>query len=209
MLACRSVYPKYCSFSNCCVCLLRQSLKKDYVVSNVLIGNWTIRLKENLVLQAALADSNLPLLNTAFSVSSSVEKSGSPPVSYHEAMTRHEEDEEPSHREREREEEPEDSYPSQLVKQEMTEEETPMETQRDCEDEAHPAASPVSHYRHYSGMEEDRPRSHSPVPPSPVSQPPPPPVSHSMPHVPTSLGLPPPLQLLHEAHMRQGPPLEG
>ncbi|ROT70546.1 Forkhead box protein P4 [Penaeus vannamei] len=164
----------------------------------------------NASLQAALADSNLPLLNTAFSVSSSVEKSGSPPVSYHEAMTRHEEEEEPSHREREREEEPEDSYPSQLVKQEMTEEETPMETQRDCEDEAHPAASPVSHYRHYSGMEEDRPRSHSPVPPSPVSQPPPPPpVSHSMPHVPTSLGLPPPLQLLHEAHMRQGPPLEG
>lgn len=132
---------------------------------------------------------------------------------YHDAMPRHEEEDEAQHREREREreEENEDNFASQLVKQEMTEEESPMETQRECEEDApqHPA-SPMSHFRHYSGMDEDRPRSRSSLPPSPVSQPPPPPVSHAVPHMPaTTLGMPPPLQLLHEAHMRQGPPLEG
>lgn len=153
-----------------------------------------------------MADSNLPVLNSGFSLSSNMEKSGSPPVSYHESVARHEEEDDLPHRDRD--DEQEEPYPSQLVKQEMSEEETPMETQRECEEEAL-AASPVSHYHHYSGMDEDRPRSRSPVPPSPVSQPPPPPVSHAVPHVPTTLGLPPPLQLLHEAHMRQGPPLEG
>lgn len=165
----------------------------------------------NASLQAALADSNLPLLNNAFNLSASMDKSGSPPMSYHDTMPRHDEDDEPPpppHRERE--DEPDDSYASQLVKQEMTEDETPMDTQRECDEEIplHPT-SPSLHYRHYPSMEEDRPRSRSPVPPSPVSQQPPPPVSHAVPHVPTSVGLPPPLQLLHEAHMRQGPPLEG
>uniref|UniRef100_A0A0P4WEU3 Fork-head domain-containing protein n=2 Tax=Scylla TaxID=6760 RepID=A0A0P4WEU3_SCYOL len=165
----------------------------------------------NASLQAALADSNLPMLNNAFSHASSMDKGSSPPMSYHEAMPRHEEEEEAQHREREREqeEENEENFPSQLVKQEMTEEESPMETQRECEEDAPHPSSPMSHFRHYSGMEEDRPRSRSPLPPSPVSQHPPPPVSHAVPHVPTTLGMPPPLQLLHEAHMRQGPPLEG
>lgn len=159
------------------------------------------------------------MLNSAFSHAASMEKSSnSPPMSYHDAMPRHDEEEEAQHREREREqrerereEENEENFASQLVKQEMTEEESPMETQQREEEEAaqHPA-SPMSHFRHYSGMDEDRPRSRSSLPPSPISQPPPPPVSHAVQHVPTStLGMPPPLQLLHEAHMRQGPPLEG
>ncbi|KAK7007715.1 Forkhead box protein P4 [Halocaridina rubra] len=168
----------------------------------------------NASLQAALADSNLPLLNNAFGLPNNMDKSSSPPVSYHDPLPRHDhedDDDQPPHRERE--EEHDDSYPSQIVKQEMTEEETPMDTQRECDEDmpVHPT-SPSLHYRHYPSMEEDRPRSRSPVPPSPVSQPPPPPpppVSHAVPHVPTSVGLPPPLQLLHEAHMRQGPPLEG
>lgn len=153
------------------------------------------------------------MLNSAFSHAASMEKSSnSPPMSYHDAMPRHDEEEEAQHREREREreEENEENFASQLVKQEMTEEESPMETQREEEDTPQHPASPMSHFRHYSGMDEDRPRSRSSLPPSPISQPPPPPVSHAVQHVPTStLGMPPPLQLLHEAHMRQGPPLEG
>lgn len=106
-------------------------------------------------------------------------------------------------------EEGEEGYPVQMVKQEITEEEEPRREGLGEESHAPPTSSPSGpQYPPYSAMEEDSARSHSPaVPPSPVSQPqpPPPPVSH----VPTSLGLPPPLQLLHEAHMRPGPPLEG
>ncbi|XP_076064811.1 forkhead box transcription factor P isoform X2 [Oratosquilla oratoria] len=169
----------------------------------------------NASLQAALADSNLPMLNSALGLTASPDKSRSPP-SFSDAFHRQEEEDEASlaAAQRERDEEREDSYSAQLIKQEAAEEEAAMDTQESQQpqqqqqhesEEESSHRSPPPRYTPYPVMEEDRPRSRSPLSHNQVSITP---VSHAA-AVAVSLAGPPPLQLLHEAHMRPGPPLEG
>ncbi|KAK4325141.1 hypothetical protein Pmani_004295 [Petrolisthes manimaculis] len=95
----------------------------------------------NASLQAALADSNLSLLNTSFSLAASMGKMSPPlPMSYHEGMGRVVEEEE------DQREEGEEGYPVQMVKQEMTKEEEPRRDSVGEESHAPPISSPGPQY---------------------------------------------------------------
>ena len=159
--------------------------------------------------QAALADSSLPLLNSALGLRlSSPEKSNSPPVSYSDIGGRssHEEDEA-------RDVQDEDHYNSQ-VKQEMMEdesqlEEAPVAPEEDEDSHAPPSASSRSpHYRSYPAMEDEPqrvsqspPQHHSSATISPVSM-----TSVSMTPVSSLPPIPSSLQMIHDGHLRnQGP----
>ncbi|CAL4099794.1 unnamed protein product, partial [Meganyctiphanes norvegica] len=183
----------------------------------------------NASLQAALAESNNPLFNTvALNLSTNFDKGSSPPVSYGNSISHAEDEEMEAQKERERDEANEENYNAQFVKQEVKDDDN-MEASQENEKSAHheesplrhiPSGSPLSQQYRFNNMEEERPRSHSPVaarsplPLQPVSS------SHNVPSpsqvatqaVNTLLGLPPgppPLQPLHDLHMHQGPPHEA
>ncbi|RXG55621.1 Forkhead box protein P4, partial [Armadillidium vulgare] len=196
----------------------------------------------NASLQAALENSSIPLLNSALSGmrSSSPDKSTSPPVSHSfadvlrasseidDGMLRNSVGEDDDDHMRGSGDDRDDGFSaSRLVKQEMSEEEMPMEMPSEQEnirnEENESSSGPriptsltgsddtsMSHYRHYPIGDESPPTSRSPPPPLLNSSTPLSITPVSLPLTSSSLtSLPPSLQLLHDAHMRQGPPLEG